>query len=590
MAVIKLIGFSGEQPRIIPRLIPGNAAQSAVNTRLDDGALTPMRRAASIVPAGSADWKTIYRHQGEWLGWPAIVNAVPGPVADDRLYYTGDGVPKVRIGGTVYPLAVPRPTPQLSGASSGPGTGTLVTRLYVHTWVTSYGEESEPGPTSTPVEWRAGQQVTLQGFGAAPLGRAITHQRIYRSQTGQQGTFFYLIAERLVTTADFVDDIEPSAFQEPLPSSNWNAPPDDLTGLAGLPNGMMAAFVGRQLYFCEPWRPHAWPERFVLTTETPIVGLGAVGDVLIVTTEGYPYIVTGATPETMQMQKVEQNLACINARGIVDLGYSIAWPSHDGLVVAKADGSVGYVTANIFNRDEWLALSPRTMIGAQHMGRYIAFYDTFDGIGEPTAGALIIAVQEATFLVRAAERASAAWYDIGNGGLYYLTGDPAEIRRFDAPNASRSRQYWLSKPFVMPYPDNYGAIRVELGPDEIIEHPEGIAAAEVALAAAVAAVIEANEALIAAGTIEGETDGAAMDLYALDGDELALPPGPVEGVVEVGIFADGEKVATVTRMNTPARLPSGFRARTWEIDVTGDLRVDRIVMAKTMDELRQVAD
>ena len=103
MAAIKITGFIGEQPRIIPRLMPETAAQSAVNTRLDDGGLTPMRRAA-LIDTGDADWQTIYRHQGEWLGWEDIVNVAPGPVAQDRLYVTGDGVPKLIVGEDEYDL------------------------------------------------------------------------------------------------------------------------------------------------------------------------------------------------------------------------------------------------------------------------------------------------------------------------------------------------------------------------------------------------------------------------------------------------------------------------------------------------------
>ena len=41
MSILKLIGFVGETPKIIPRLLGDMASQLASNVRLDDGGLTP---------------------------------------------------------------------------------------------------------------------------------------------------------------------------------------------------------------------------------------------------------------------------------------------------------------------------------------------------------------------------------------------------------------------------------------------------------------------------------------------------------------------------------------------------------------------
>ncbi|NKB96872.1 hypothetical protein HED48_23730, partial [Ochrobactrum intermedium] len=105
MPAIKLTAFTGEQPRLISRLLPATAAQFSVNTRLDDGGLTPFNTPVQEHSIASADAKTIYRFQNEWLWWTGIVHAAPGPVAEERLYYTGDGKPKMRVNGTVYDLA-----------------------------------------------------------------------------------------------------------------------------------------------------------------------------------------------------------------------------------------------------------------------------------------------------------------------------------------------------------------------------------------------------------------------------------------------------------------------------------------------------
>lgn len=589
MPVIKLAGFSGEQPRVIPRLMPEASAQSAVNTKLDDGALTPMRRSAFVANADSAAYQTIYRHRDEWLGWDSVVNAAPGPVADDRLYYTGNGAPKLLVEGVSYNLAVPRPKTALtvyfegeffSPPSTEPPEPRIIfyTRLYCYTWVTSLGEESEPSDVSDTIEWSAGKKVELFGFETPPAGRLITKQRIYRSQTGQTGTYFYLIAERNVTTSLFLDEVPVDGFQEPLPSVSWNAPPDGLSGLTALPNGMMAAFVGRRLYFCEPFRPHAWPEKYVLTLDTDIVGLGAVGSTILVLTTGQPYFVQGATPESMQMQRIEANFPCINARSIVDLGYAIAFASNEGLVVATGDGQMKIATPNIFSRDDWLALSPHTMIGAQIDGRYVAFYSATGSDGEQDEGMLLIDLSGTSYLIRSDAKASAAVYDVPTSALYYLEAGSNDIRQFDAPNARRLVYYWKSKEFVLPYPENFGAILIDTDrplvvPDPLIDDD-------------VAAVIAANRILIAAGSIGGDLAADVIGAYSVAGDMLGYVPKPVVDVFNVRIYADKKAVAEIKTVNTVVRLPSGFTARTWEVDVSSDVQVQRIAMAKSVDELR----
>ena len=580
MPAIKLNAFSGEQPRIIPRLLPDTAAQSAFNVRLDDGGLTPTRRSVQLEEIGSSTAKTIYRHQDEWLSWETVVNAAPGPVAEDRLYYTGDGVPKVLIGGVEYPLAVPFPAVKLTATVTGVGTGDIVTRTYVYTYVTAFDEESEPSPASTPVDWKPGQTMTLSAFVAAPAGRNITKRRIYRSQTGQSGTFFYLIAETAADASNYVDAVAVDGFQEPLPSTSYNAPPADLTGLTVLPNGIMAAFSGRKVYFSEPYRPHAWPEKYVITVDSPVVGLGAIGTSMVIMTTGMPYLVSGSTPDSMQQVKLEANLPCINARGIVDLGFAIAYPSNEGLVAVRADGSIGIVTQQLFNKLDWAALSPSTFIAAQISGRYIAFYETEDDDGNALAGAIFIDIGNTPFLIRASTRVNAVFYEISSGGLYFLNRGTTDIYRFDSPDGMRETLYWRSKRFVLPYPENFGAILVD---------------AETSLSGAeqrnqqieIAAIIARNVAAVAAGSVNGDINTLPINSIPVGGDTLELVP-VATGVVNVGVFADGEKVAQVSRTNQICRLPDGFRARTWEIDVSGDVEVTQIVMGKTVTDIKAV--
>ncbi|WP_316205732.1 hypothetical protein [Bradyrhizobium sp. SZCCHNS1012] len=679
-----LKAFSGEQPRISANLLPPNGSQQAVNVRLDDGALDPLRKPehAGQFAAYPGNYQSIYRYGATWLGWPGAVYAVPGPVATDRLYIMGDGAPKMRVNDTEYLLAVPYPVNALTGSlpangsrtyaysyvdkngvESGPSpisgsvawnsnrtvtvsgledvpTGIVsqnfyrndgsnwyfvakraaakgdfiddvtdatpralpaasatqapttaptvafdyidlvVTRVYVYTYVTAFGEESEPCPASNLVDWEPGMTVTLTGFAGDPGGRNIVSQRIYRTQTGDSGTDLYFIAERPVSSADFVDDIAEDAFGEVLPSRAYNAPPDELTGLISMPNGMMAAFQGKDLYLCQPWLPHAWPEAYVLTCDYDIVALGAIGTSLIIMTTGKPYLAQGTDPSSMQMVRLASNLPCVNARGVVDLGMAIAYPSHEGLVLAGADGSAQVVTAQLFNREAWQQFNPGTICAGQLSGRYIASYNSVNPDGTPLVGTFIINTDgSGAFLSRSNVNAVAFHYDVSEGALYYLTSS-GEVLHFDAPGGPPLNYYWKSKPLLLSAPENFAVIRVDSDDAPNLQDIANINAAR-------AAAVAENEIVIAS-PLGSEINGQVVNLFTLAGDSLEPIPGMAK-TITVNVYADGILRASATKTGQMLRLPAGFKARKWEIDVYGSARVQQIAMASSVTELKAMA-
>lgn len=578
MPLLKLIGFAGENPKIVPRALGDTFAQIAINTRLDDGALTPIRKKRFVLQFPSPPpegYDTIYRHNETWYGWPGAVFATPGPVAADRLYVMGDGAPKMIVGSTTYPLALAGPTGALTSVLSGSATSDLgSTRLYAYTWVTDFGEESEPSPVSNDIYWKPGQTVTLSGFASTPTGRNITKQRIYRSQTSQTGTLLYLIAERAASAANYVDTVPVDGYQEALPSASWNPPIDTLTGLVAGPNGMMVAYSGKDLYFCEPYRPHAWPENYVITVDWDIMGVGWFGGSLVVTTKGKPYVVNGSAPEVMVSEKLELNLPCLNNRCVIDMGYSVAYPSHDGLVLASANGA-RLATEPVFGRDEWLQLNPYIMTAGQYDGRYLATY-RYNEDGTEYSGTLIMDMTGSQpFVIRSAEYPRAMFYDEASGILYMLIDNT--VYEWDAIGAANELQTWKSKLFVLPKPANFGAILIELD--------DGITASQVAAIEAEAVVIQAqNDVLFAQPSIGGEVNGGAVNAFAVNGDELQPIP-TAELNVTVNVFADRKLVASVGRYNRMARLPSGFLAAQWEVEVVSDAQITQVTMAGTASEL-----
>ena len=175
--------------------------------------------------------------------------------------------------------------------------------------------------------------ISVTGFDVPPSNRAINRMRIYRSQTSALGdTTLYFLDELPATTTLFEYDETQYPMNEVIASTDYNPPPDNLEGLISLPNGIMAGFVGKKVYFSEPYRPHAWPEKYIMTVDYPVVGFGAFGSSIAVMTTGMPYVMQGNTPDAMVSQRLEVNLPCLSAQSIVDLGYSVAYASTQGLV------------------------------------------------------------------------------------------------------------------------------------------------------------------------------------------------------------------------------------------------------------------
>lgn len=520
---IGIAGFRGELPKIRPRLLPPGFAEVAINARLDDGSLAPMR-SALLEKGLEADAETIYLHGEDWRSWPGDVSAVPGPVSADRLYVTGDGAPKVIAGAQTYDLALPAPAaaPTVSLIGDPAASPQEETIVYAYTFRTALFEESAPSPVSAKLVWETGQSVRVTGFSAPPAGRGVTHLRIYRSQTSAFGaTDLYFVQEIPIATTEYDHDIEAAPLQEIIASTDYDPAPAGMTGLVSMPNGMMAAFDGRDLLFSEPYVPHAWPQKYRLTVDHEIVGLASFGSVLAVLTRGTPYIAQGTSPESMVMEKVEGGLPCLSRRGIVDLGYSAAYPSPDGLVLVSASG-VQVVSRGMFSRDQWRELRPETFRAAAFDGRYVFSHD--DGTGRRLG--IIDLTQEQPFFLRSDFPAEALHHDIERGHLYMLEAG-RRIRKWQTEGARAKAYRWRSGEFYIPQPVAFGALLVE--PDHAAAGPRDEAICRVF------------------------ADGVLKDVV------------PVTGLAE--------------------RIAGGRLHTRWQIEIEGTLPILSVAMAQTMEEL-----
>ena len=326
---------------------------------------------------------------------------------------------------------------------SGMGSATAETRVYTYTFVNKEaGFEFESAPCSaTPfsVEVNVNEKVTLTGFSATPGGYTATHKRIYRSTTGT----FLFVDEISIADSTYVDNKSADTLGEEIPSLTWSTPPADLRGLINMPGGVMAGFSGRDVYFCDPYHPHAWPVQYMQSLDYPVVGLGRMDTTLAVLTTGSPYFIQGGHPDAMSVVKSDLEQACASKRSIVSTNGAVIYASPDGLVMLSSSGSK-IITEQFFTRAQWQAyFKPDSIHAYQHDLKYIAFYDngTTQGsfVYDLTSGALITTSIYAT----------AGYNDLQIDKLF-VAFDNGEIKPWF--EGAAMTYTWRSKKFTFPKP------------------------------------------------------------------------------------------------------------------------------------------
>lgn len=470
-------------------------------------------------------------------------------------------------------IGVPsQPTPATS-TDPYQGKGVLETRAYVYTWVSAYGEEGPPSPATVYTGWSEDPwKVTVTAPGAPETtDRNLSKVRIYRTVTAAGGatTYFFVTEMDLAQTAytdALTDDVV--ASNAILESTFWEAPPTDLLGMIAMPNGMIAGFRGNEVWFCEPYRPHAWPSPYTLAVDFPIVGLGVIGQTLIVCTTGSPYAISGMNPATMAVSKIATIEPCLSRGSIVSTPTGVAYASPNGIALA-VPGRVDIVTRNLITKDHWLDSTDYLNVPALRATTLNGAYYCW---GSVTAGCFEATAFDQTKFQNDDFTGSyqGAFIDISNPRISYTklynadptyncfgdpwTGEVMIIRggKLFWLDLSKSRPHesyvWRSKQFEMPNKRNLEAMRVWFS-----------------------LFNDAPELNPVRNTAQPQT--LAPDQYGL-----------------VRVYADDRLVVTreVRENGEFMRIPSGFKAQIWQVEFEGRVKLSEIEMATAAKELMNV--
>ncbi|MGL4486138.1 MAG: hypothetical protein ACRCUG_03915 [Yersinia sp. (in: enterobacteria)] len=400
MPIIDITTMRGEMPRIAPYLLPEHAATVARNCHFRYGVITPVM--ADVDTGKTFDLRptTVFRYRDDdWFAWPDVVDAIRSPVAQDkynRVYFTDGKYPKVTSndiatqGRGSFPavsfrLGIPAPNNpiEVSRIIPPPDHGDDEptdddTRFYVETYVTGYGEEGPPGPVSQEVTIvYPGSTVNLALQPPGSQNSNITRRRIYRSTTGGGVADYLLLVELPIGVLTYQDALPDKALGPVLETEHYLMPPDNLTGLCMMANGIAAGFAGNEVMFSEAYLPYAWPDSYKQSTEHDIVAIAPIGTGLVAGTTGRPYLFSGITPSNITNIQLPVMQSCISRRSMVNMDSFVLYASPNGLVSVDGEGNARVATESIIEPRQWRKdFNPESIKAWQVEGEYLAIYQT----------------------------------------------------------------------------------------------------------------------------------------------------------------------------------------------------------------------
>lgn len=508
MTTLKIRSFGGIAPKLNARYLPENRAQQAVNVDTTrDGSLRPIQGILPVKSGYTTPVKTLFRMRPDkvtsdsdyWITATQEVSFCRSQVIEDTselVYYTfdtrpssnknynpsfregtnavqssnaGTGVDQGMTGfanSTYYGLGVPAPTqalaisPQNTPADVDGLSREFRSYVYTYVWKKAGREmESAPSPASSSEGIYLADGVSMQvtNFQNIPSGNtrpvgmldADLYVRIYRAVGGA----FLLVntaADVPITTAlaGYDDRVEAADLGESLSSLGWTPPPSDLKGLTNMANGMMAGFSGQNVYFCEPYIPHAWPIAYTISVDSPIVALASLDTTLVVLTAERPYYVQGSSPEYLTVVAADANQGCVSKDSVATMNGEVYFASPDGLLTTSPRGTRN-ITEDFFAYKQWnTLLDPTTIKGFTHDQKYFGFH---------SRGGLIYDIPTREF-VTTTVTATSGYVDTRQDKLY-ITPTGTSIAAYG--DGAATTVEWKSKVFGFPSEISFSCGQVE---------------------------------------------------------------------------------------------------------------------------------
>lgn len=473
---ISFRNFHGEVPRIRDkRELPQGYAQTARNCVLEGGTIRPIKGLTLVdTPAKAGTKRTIYYYRDSspdvFLHWTEDVDVIRSIIEGDvtgLAIFTGasGGYPRITNatlatggGGALYPktsyrLGVPAPTTAPSATVLGdpPSEEEELTPEHVayrYCFVNKSFSYDQEGPLSMPsgvVEayFTEGQSVRLDSLETSLPGYGYNTtnvvKHIYRGAVGYSTVSWVFVAE-VPIGADSYTDTTPAASLSLTTADNeeFYPPPDGLSGIKVMPNGIVVGFYRNTVHLSEPWQPHAFPPDYVKPVDWNIVCIGTIGQSGVIVTQGQPYLLMGSHPSNMTLTKLVIGHPGRSKRGGVEIDGTFFYPTTDGIAMVSLDDA-GLASLGILDRPSWSAYSPSSISAFSHSDWYVGFNTASGFMFHPGSKEFVSLDTVAT----------AGYHDKLSGNLFLQIG--ASIYQWDSDASSPLTMTYKTKAERVPY-------------------------------------------------------------------------------------------------------------------------------------------
>jgi len=341
--------------------------------------------------------------------------------------------------------------------------------------------------------------------------------------------------------------------------------------------------------------------QYILAIEHDIVGLAVYGNMLMVMTDSNPYYFAGTHPTNVSPTKSQSIEPCTSKRSIVATLQGVLYSSPNGLVLFNESGA-SVVTNPILSRQEWQrGFNPNGIKATQRGLEYLAFYNSSRGFNyapsEPFG-------QLSTF-----DRfygIDDIFTDRYTGSVHVVASNI--VYEWDSVSNVPVFYTWKSKVYDIPRPENFGAFIVKMDDYEYIPPDNTLKDAQQAWNttrmgrplnplgyAALGGKRWAMTPNLGTGkpnfppTDSDEMAGEDRRVYPLGGSPLFdtnFNYTQTGALATVTFYADGQQVAELqAQPNKTMRLPSGFKAHTWQVEVNSNVPIYSVAIASTAKEL-----
>lgn len=407
---INYTAFGGEVPKLSARNLTNGYASVALDVDLSRGTLRPWANDALINDALKGQYH-IMVEDCEVLSSPNCISLARVVLPCKRYFRTGvAGFPEqaaapagpwYRLGiGTLFqaprawPIAweaanplTPWRRPDSVPTSEYQTTDKVIERRYLYTVVDIFDQESQGSMPSDPFTADWDEASRISGF-VIPPGVPIKEIRVYSTAPGLQSDetprasdeAFFHVATLPPGTLSYEHHPATTNFGELYQNHIWYEPPTDLHSIQHWGTNQLAGLSGGRMWFSHPLAYHAWPLDYALGFHSPALAL--------VCSEQYGYALTCGMPEVVDLRhdcaggkchetkRIEEQFPIIGLRSAVGHDGSAIYASADGLVMLTGTRA-RLITANLFTREQWLAIHPNTMIGVVHDGFYFGATDNY---------------------------------------------------------------------------------------------------------------------------------------------------------------------------------------------------------------------